>query len=65
MPKIKTNKSITKRFRRTASGKFKRSHSNRRHLLTGRSPKRMRHLKKNTMVDASTQEMIRRLLPYA
>ncbi len=65
MPKMKTNKSITKRFRRTASGKFKRPHSNRRHLLTGRKPKRMRHLKRNDTVDAGSQKMLERLLPYA
>ncbi len=40
MPKLKTHKGAAKRFRSTASGKFKRGHSHARHKLTSKTPKR-------------------------
>ncbi|EGV50685.1 50S ribosomal protein L35 [endosymbiont of Riftia pachyptila (vent Ph05)] len=45
MPKIKTNRGAAKRFKRTASGSFKRNASHRRHILTKKSTKRKRHLR--------------------
>ena len=44
MPKVKTHSGAKKRFKRTASGKFKFAHVFKRHLLTGRSKKRKRQL---------------------
>ncbi len=64
MPKLKTRRSIVKRFRRTASGKFKRSQANRSHLLTHRTSKRKRHLRRGELVSAADQVRIKRLLPY-
>ena len=46
MPKQKTNKSVKKRLRVTGTGKLKRNKANKRHLLSGRSAKRKRQLRK-------------------
>jgi len=43
MPKIKSNSGAAKRFKKTGSGKFKRSKSHLRHILTKKSTKRKRH----------------------
>lgn len=45
MPKMKTNKSAAKRFKRNGSGAVTHARANRRHLLTKKAPKRMRHLR--------------------
>ncbi len=65
MPKMKTRKAIAKRFRMTASGRIKRAKANRSHLLTGRSAKRMRRLRRGGFLDKSDEKMIRRVLPYS
>ncbi len=65
MPKMKTNKGAAKRFRKTASGKFKRSHSHAAHILTKKSSKRKRNLRKGTLVHASDNVHMRRMLPYS
>jgi large subunit ribosomal protein L35 len=64
MPKLKTNKSAAKRFKKTASGGFKRSHSHLRHILTKKSTTRKRHLRGTTMVHESDVAGLRRMLPY-
>ena len=65
MPKLKTNRGAAKRFKRTATGKFKRSQSHLNHILTKKSTKRKRHLRSAAMVDAADQRAIRQMLPYA
>jgi large subunit ribosomal protein L35 len=65
MPKLKTNRGAAKRFKATASGGFKRSHSHLRHILTKKSAKRKRHLRGTTMVHESDTGLVRRMLPYA
>ncbi|MGD8939631.1 MAG: 50S ribosomal protein L35, partial [Gammaproteobacteria bacterium] len=45
MPKMKTNRGAAKRFKATASGKFKRMQSHRRHILTKKPTKRKRQLR--------------------
>ena len=45
MPKMKTNRAAAKRFRKTASGKFKCGHAFRSHILTKKSTKRKRGLR--------------------
>ncbi len=47
MPKIKTNRSAAKRFKRTGSGKLKRSHAKRSHMFANKSQKQKRHLRKS------------------
>ena len=65
MPKLKTNKSTHKRFRVTKSGKFKKMRAGKRHLLTGKSAKRKRHLRQGELVSSAFNKQLRRLLPYA
>ncbi len=64
MPKIKTRRGAAKRFKKTGSGKIRRSKAYRRHILTKMSSKRKRHLRKQTLVDAADVPRVRRLLPY-
>lgn len=63
MPKMKTNRAAAKRLKRTASGKLKRRRANRSHILTKKSPKRKRHLRKATLVAKVDEKRINRLLP--
>jgi large subunit ribosomal protein L35 len=63
MPKMKTKRSAAKRFSRTASGKLKRSHAFKRHILTKKNRKRKRHLAKGALVDASNVRQVKRMLP--
>ena len=65
MPKLKTNRGAAKRFKRTAKGGFKRSHSHLRHILTKKDTKRKRHLRSGDMVQAADTPLVRRMLPYA
>jgi large subunit ribosomal protein L35 len=62
MPKIRTSRSAAKRFRKTGSGKFKRSKAFRGHLLTKKSSKRKRSLRKAGLVDKADQKRVKRLL---
>lgn len=63
MPKLKTNKSAAKRFKRTANGHFKHRSSLRNHILTKRSPGRKRHLAGMAMVHESDEANVQRMLP--
>lgn len=65
MPKMKTNRGAAKRFTRTASGKFKRGQSHRRHILTKKSSKRKRHLRDDVQVCASDTAALRQMMPYS
>ena len=58
MPKKKTKKSIAKRVKRTATGKFKRASAGMGHLLTGKSAKRKRQLRKGALVSKTVQKKI-------
>jgi large subunit ribosomal protein L35 len=65
MPKIKTLKAAAKRFKRTASGKLKRGFAYHSHILTKKTAKRKRHLRKGTLVSGADQTNVERMLPYA
>ncbi len=65
MPKLKTKKGVKKRFKLTKTGKVKRQKSGKRHILTKKSRKRKRSLRKATTVDKTFQKKVRALLPYA
>ena len=65
MPKMKTRRSLRKRFRMTGTGKIKRAQANRSHLLTGRGANRMRRLRRRALVSAADEHRIKRLLPYS
>jgi large subunit ribosomal protein L35 len=62
MPKQKTNRGAAKRFKATASGKYKHRSSYRNHILTKKSPKRKHHLGSMAVVDKSDTNAIRELL---
>jgi large subunit ribosomal protein L35 len=64
MPKLKTNRGAAKRFKRTASGTFKRNSSHRRHILTKKSTKRMRHLRAPKSLHKSDVRSAQRMIPY-
>ncbi|MBI3211880.1 MAG: 50S ribosomal protein L35 [Simkania negevensis] len=61
MPKLKTRKAIKSRFKITAKGKLMRSKQGRRHMLTKKSPKRKRHLKKQTLVPKNYEKVYKHL----
>lgn len=65
MPKIKTNRGAAKRFKATASGKFKRGQAYKRHILTKKDSKRKLHLRPHTTVAAADTPAVARMLPYA
>jgi large subunit ribosomal protein L35 len=62
--KLKTHRGARKRFKITATGKIKRMHSGKRHLLGTKKPGRMRKLKKLTLVSESDVRTLRQMLPY-
>lgn len=64
MPKLKTNRGAAKRFKLTGGGGFKRKQSNKNHILTKKSPKRIRQLRKLEMVDSKDAPAVRKMLPY-
>ena len=65
MPKMKTNRGAAKRFRKTASGMFRKSHSHARHILTKKSTKRKRSLRSPSLIHHSDSAQVSKLLPYA
>jgi large subunit ribosomal protein L35 len=64
MPKMKTNRGAAKRFKVTGNGKvvYAKSHAN--HILTKKSRKRKRSLRKSGLIDKNDTAMIKRLIPY-
>lgn len=62
MPKMKTNRGAAKRFKKTARGKFKRNKAFRGHLLSKKSAKRKRSLRKAGLIDKADKDKVRRLL---
>lgn len=64
MPKIKTHRGAAKRFGLTKSGKVKRVKAYKSHLLTKKSSKRKRNLRKGTFVAAVEAKKIKQLIPY-
>jgi large subunit ribosomal protein L35 len=62
MPKMKTNRSAAKRFSKTGTGKYKRNKAYRSHILTKKSPKRKRQLRKSTLVSKADVKRVKRLL---
>jgi len=63
MPKLKTHRGAAKRFKKTASGKYKRSRAFMGHLLTSKSSKRTKHLRRSGMVDKANHDSVRKMLP--
>ena len=63
MPKVKTKRAAAKRFQKTGSGQLKRMKAYKSHILTKKSTKRKRNLRKSTITDHANNNM-RQLLPY-
>ena len=64
MPKMKSHRGAAKRFKKTGSGLIKRSKAYSSHLLTSKSPKRKRKLRKAGLVSEVEQKNISKLIPY-
>jgi len=64
MPKMKTHRGAAKRFSLTKSGKIKRAKAYKSHILTKKSSKRKRNLRKGAYVAAVEEKNIRQLIPY-
>ena len=62
MPKMKTNSSAKKRFKLTGSGKIKRKHAYKSHILTKKTTKQKRNLTKAGLVHESDEKRIKNLL---
>ena len=65
MPKMKTNRGAAKRFKKTASGGFKRGHAFKSHILTKMSQKRKRGLRRTDMISDADKKAVKKLLPYS
>ncbi|MFT6765340.1 MAG: large subunit ribosomal protein L35 [Alteromonas naphthalenivorans] len=63
MPKVKTHSGAKKRFRKTGKGKIKRSCSLRRHILTKKTSKRKRNLRKGSYICKADLKAVKNLLP--
>ena len=64
MPKIKTNRAAAKRFKKTAYGQLKRNKAYKSHILTKKSTKRKRNLRKATITDVTNVKNMKKILPY-
>ena len=64
MPKMKTNRGAAKRFKATGSGKIKRNKAYSSHILTKKSTKRKRNLRKSGLIAESDVKAVKRMLPY-
>lgn len=62
MPKMKTHSGAKKRFRLTGSGKVRRAHAGKSHMMIGKSRSRLRKLRNTALVHPSDQENIKRIL---
>jgi len=65
MPKVKTNSSAKKRFKITGTGKIKRKHAYKRHILTKKGTKQKRRLSHAAVVKKVDEGNVRPMLPYA
>ncbi len=64
MPKIKTHSGAKKRFKLTATGKVKRAHAYKSHILNKKSTKRKRNLRKTTVADVTNVAAVKKMVPY-
>ena len=64
MPKLKTHKGASKRFKKTGTGKVVRQHAFARHILTSKARKRKNKLHRSVVADEADQATLQRMLPY-
>ena len=61
MPKIKTCRAAAKRFKKTGTGKLVRNKAYKSHILTKKSQKRKRNLRKSTVVDSTNVKSMKKV----
>ncbi len=64
MPKMKTHKGASKRFKKTGTGKIVRRHAFARHILTSKTRSRKRKLGQSVVADHADQAKLKEMLPY-
>ncbi len=64
MPKMKSHSGAKKRFRMTGTGKVKRGHQGKSHILTKKDTKRKRRLRQQTLVSTAQEKTVKNLIPY-
>ena len=64
MPKLKTHKGASKRFKKTGTGKIARRHAFARHILTSKPRSRKRKLRHGVVADEADQAKLKSMLPY-
>ncbi|MBF0163766.1 MAG: 50S ribosomal protein L35 [Magnetococcales bacterium] len=64
MPKIKTHRGAAKRFSATGTGKLKRNHAFKRHILTKKAPKNKRNMCGTCLMAAVDAPAVRQMMPY-
>ncbi|MBR3294198.1 MAG: 50S ribosomal protein L35 [Oscillospiraceae bacterium] len=64
MPKLKTHSGAKKRFNLTKTGKVKRAHAYKSHILTKKDSKRCRRLRSETYADKTNVAAIKKMIPY-
>ena len=64
MPKIKTHSGAKKRFKLTKTGKVKRAHAFKSHILNKKTTKRKRNLRKVVIADVTNVAKIKKMIPY-
>jgi large subunit ribosomal protein L35 len=63
MPKMKTHRGAAKRFKKTGTGKLVRMQSNKQHILTKKSAKRKRRLRKSALVENVDAKRLKQMVP--
>ena len=64
MPKVKTSRAAAKRFKKTGTGQLKRMKAYKSHILTKKSHKRKRNLRKSIITDDNKVKSMKKILPY-
>lgn len=64
MPKVKTKKAAAKRFKKTGTGELKRMKAYKSHILTKKTAKRKRNLRKATLTDSTNIKTMKKIMPY-
>ena len=64
MPKLKTSRAAAKRFKKTGTGQLKRMKAYKSHILTKKSTKRKRNLRKATITVPANAKVMKKILPY-
>jgi len=64
MPKLKTHKGASKRFKKTGTGKLVRRHAFARHILTSKTRSRKRRLSQGVVIEEANRNALKQMLPH-